>query len=588
MNNLTRKGGAVARGLVLCAAILPLLGCATVKMQQVGEGEAPTVLGPPVRSNRTPLEPAFTCMGDQIRARTPSPLVVAVGDIRDYTGKYNINEGNAITQGGSLMVYSALGKLNRAVRIANRYNYDVAQIELNFLNQRVLGTGQPQVLVENGQPREVPWIPYYGGSVIASDYFITGGITELNYNVQSAGAEFRVSQIGPKARVFTLNIGVDLQIVDTKTLIVEDTVSLSKQITGFEVGFDVFRFFDTSLYDINIGNKSEEPLQLGVRSTLEDAVLQLISSVTNVPYQPCMQLVRQWIPEEAADVPYGMAAAPAADPSEMPAVAAASGPTSWERVAAAAAQPVEPDPAADPSVGVAGRKADRPSAAVAEAVPAGTPDPETLPMAESLAGDVSAEAVPTGTRIAADEAAGEVASTSAEDAWPTEASAPDSAPAVAAHADPARAAAAPTAASVSSAAFSPAEEEAQVPEAAAETAVELAIQNGSLGSEEDAYRLSFDYGSTTLSGQALGAIDRIASTARQRAIPVMLVALVNENWAPSKRASLLAGRIESVKKALMMRGVTNVALLWAPDATATGIVLDGAGYQKVAMLVAEA
>ena len=248
--------------------------------------EAPVVMGPNVRTNRTPLENAFSCYAEELKQRRAPRVAIAVGDVKDYTGKYNESEGSAITQGGALMVYSALGKMGDSVLIQERFDTRIAELELAYIDRRQLGDGRQHRVGPNQPP--VPWVPYFGGSILRSNYYIVGGITELNYNIQSGGAEFQVNQIGPKARVFTMNIGVDLRIIDTQTLVVRKTASLQKQITGFEVGFNVFRFFNTNLFDVNIGNKSQEPVQLGVRIALEQATLGLLANVTGVDSQPCI------------------------------------------------------------------------------------------------------------------------------------------------------------------------------------------------------------------------------------------------------------------------------------------------------------
>jgi outer membrane protein OmpA-like peptidoglycan-associated protein len=95
-----------------------------------------------------------------------------------------------------------------------------------------------------------------------------------------------VDGIGGKGRVFTVNVAVDLRIVDTSSLEVLKTVSLQKQITGYEVGVNVFEFFKNTLVDVNGGLKSQEPLQLGVRTTLELGVLELIGSVSGIDEKP--------------------------------------------------------------------------------------------------------------------------------------------------------------------------------------------------------------------------------------------------------------------------------------------------------------
>lgn len=290
------------RSLVSILALVALAGCAQTGMagletQRVAPGEVPVLLGPAVRDNRTPMDAALACYADYVEASNVKRVVIGVGDIKDYTGKYSINEGNAVTQGGSLMVYSALGKLGGAVSIAERYDPTIAERELGYTDRRQLGDGSAHTV--NGE--RVAWLPYFGGSITSSDYYIIGGITELNYNIRSGGAEAGVNNIGFKARTFNQSVSVDLRIVDSRSLMVIKTVSLTKQFTGYEVGLNVFRFFGTDLFDINIGAKGQEPLQLGIRSALEEATMRLVGSATKVDYRPCMTQRISTIPDLSAD-----------------------------------------------------------------------------------------------------------------------------------------------------------------------------------------------------------------------------------------------------------------------------------------------
>ncbi|MDZ7808917.1 MAG: CsgG/HfaB family protein [Arhodomonas sp.] len=190
-------------------------------------GALPVVSGPPVTENTTPLYNAFACMSDRLKGSygDEAPPRVAVGNVKDYTGKFSeIDGGNPITQGGALMVISALGKLGDAVRLHERFDTQIAEMELRYLENRYLGDGEPHLVQDNGEgQRRVPWKPYYGGSIMQTDYYIVGGITELNYNIQSGGAELRVNGAGPQARTFTVNVAADLRIIDTQTLEVIET-----------------------------------------------------------------------------------------------------------------------------------------------------------------------------------------------------------------------------------------------------------------------------------------------------------------------------------------------------------------------------
>lgn len=284
--------GLMAFGVSGCAVMHPGLDT-----QRLAPGEVPTPLGPPVRDNRTPMEAALACFGDQLTAKGGPTRVIAVGDVKDYTGKYSINEGNAITQGGALMVYSALGKIGGPLMIAERFDPTIAERELGYTDRRQLGDGE----VHEVNGNSVPWLPYFGGTITKSDYYIVGGITELNYDIRSGGGEVQINNIGPKARVYTQSVAVDLRIVDSRSLVVVKTVSLTKQFSGYEVGANVFRFFGTDLFDINVGAKGQEPLQLGIRTALEEATMRLVAAVAKVDPTACMGQRLETIPDLPAD-----------------------------------------------------------------------------------------------------------------------------------------------------------------------------------------------------------------------------------------------------------------------------------------------
>ena len=187
---------------LVCALLLALAGCNSLPVERIAPDEDPVVTGAPVRRNYTPLEGAFTCLAEGMRQKGQAVFGVAVGDVKDYTGKYSQNEGSAITQGGALMVYSALGKLGNAVQVQERFDTRIAELELAYTDRRQLGDGRTHA-VEAGKPA-VPWVPYFGGSIIRSQYYIIGGITEVNYDIQSGGYDAAISNIGHKARTYTI------------------------------------------------------------------------------------------------------------------------------------------------------------------------------------------------------------------------------------------------------------------------------------------------------------------------------------------------------------------------------------------------
>lgn len=284
-----------------CLLAQALSACAPlpshINRQLLAAGEAPIQLGTPPRDNLTPMEASLACFAHALAATKRKPTVIGVGEIKDFTGRYSINEGNVVTQGGSLMLFSALGKMGGTVRIAERYDPSIAERELAYMDRRQLGNGQSQEV--NGQ--RVPWLPYFGGTVQASDYYIVGGITEVNYNISSGGVEAALNNIGFKGRTYNQSVAIDLRIVDSRSLVVIDAISLSKQFTGYEVGANTFRFFGIGLVNLNLGSKGQEPLQLGIRATIEEAAVRLVARVSGIDPAPCLALRTSEIQPETSE-----------------------------------------------------------------------------------------------------------------------------------------------------------------------------------------------------------------------------------------------------------------------------------------------
>ena len=270
----------------LLGTLLVLSACSVLPGKTHAPDESPVITGSAPRSNKTPLDPAFVCLAAALKNQSVAAPSIAVGDVKDYTGQYSQAEGNAITQGGSLMIYSALGKLGDRVRVHERFDTRIAELELAYADRRQLGDGQVHN-IESGKP-PVPWVPYFGGTILRSDYYIVGGITEVNYNISSGGAELNVNNVGGKRRTYTMSVGVDLRIVDSRSLVVAKTISLQKQIVGEEVGAGIFRFFGTELVDLSVGAKRQEPLQLAIRTAIEHGVLELVGGITGQDAQNCI------------------------------------------------------------------------------------------------------------------------------------------------------------------------------------------------------------------------------------------------------------------------------------------------------------
>jgi hypothetical protein len=243
-----------------------------------------------------------------------------------------------------------------------------------------------------------------------SDYYIAGGISEVNYNIASRGAEASLNNIGAKSRTYTQSVAIDLRIVDTRTLLVVDAISLSKQFSGYEVGANTFRFFGLGLVDINVGSKGQEPLQLGVRAAIEEAAIRLIGRVTAVDPMPCLALRTQEVQEQTSEEIFAQMTSDGqvAMDGITPVGPMAEAPSQPMLPAAAMSQdpvtlPPEPTPAPTPAPVMASARAPAPSRVYTPAPTATSPQSEAsraaMAQKKSLNSDTSGQAEQAGEII---------------------------------------------------------------------------------------------------------------------------------------------------------------------------------------------
>ena len=260
--------------LVLLIAALALEGCISPAPDSTGRYTAP-IGGSPVISNETPYSSALRCMAGYTGQR---PIRIAVGQISDYTGKSESdNSGRKITQGAALMEMSAFSKAG--VRLVERFDTSISEMELKYANNKLIG--------DNGQGTGFRQI--IAGSMPGSDYYLVGGITELNFNIRSVGASVDGGETatgGVKGQtggnMYVMNIAMDLRLVKTETNEVVDVISYQKQIIGRQISAGVFDFLGSNFFDASVGEGALEPIQLGVRSVVERAVLEMTTRLYGV------------------------------------------------------------------------------------------------------------------------------------------------------------------------------------------------------------------------------------------------------------------------------------------------------------------
>lgn len=258
----------VIRGLLVAAACVSLAGCGS--MGQMGVPATPYYGAVPVATT-TPADDALYCLSQTPEVRK-SKIVFAVHSVQDLTGKVSPEEdGSYLPRDAASMLVSALQKAG--VKQVNRVNTAVSEWELARAKEQVLGDGGA-VSVGN---QSVTFRPILKGSLRGSDLVIDGALTQLDFNTFSGGAEATIAGIGGGARVFALTAAADLRVTDTTTTEIVMAGSYSKQAIGHEVYASVFRFFSNQLFDVKIGEKSQEGLHAGVRWLMAEAAYDIVA-----------------------------------------------------------------------------------------------------------------------------------------------------------------------------------------------------------------------------------------------------------------------------------------------------------------------
>ena len=275
LTRFARRNRARTSGALMASAMM-IAGCVSPVAGPSGQYATP-IGNAPVTANPTPYSEGLVCMGHYARQSGYRAPRVAVGRILDYTGKADIEGGRRVTQGASLMAISAFAK--SGARLVERFDTSVSELELKYANNKLIGDETPDSF------RKIT-----AGSIPGSDYYLVGGITELNYNIRSVGGEAFIGDLDPTdakgsigAKLYVINIGLDLRLVETESLEVVDVISYQKQIIGREVSLGIFDFANGNVFDVGVGGRAQEPIQLAVRSVIERAVLEMMANLYAIP-----------------------------------------------------------------------------------------------------------------------------------------------------------------------------------------------------------------------------------------------------------------------------------------------------------------
>lgn len=251
-------------------AAMMIGGCASIPPDYSSAG-VKALTSYAVTNNETPYS---QCLEELSRFQVQKKPVFSVGEIADKTGQWDPDSnGHALSQGASEMVMSAFYKTGKA-HLVERLDLRIPLAEVKLAEQKRLSRSSKQY-----------------GKLPASDFIVVGALTELNYNIVSGGARVFVQGIGGGARSVIINVAMDLRVIDARNFAIRYVTSLQKQILGYEVEANVFKFFGNTLVELDAGAIRNEPLQLGVRSVAEMAVYQIMTDFLGLPKTDHCRLV---------------------------------------------------------------------------------------------------------------------------------------------------------------------------------------------------------------------------------------------------------------------------------------------------------
>lgn len=225
--------------------------------------------GAPATQNPTPYSAALLCLGEAASMGQRPRL--AVSAIADMTGKRDLATGAKLTQGADLFALTALSRAG--FPLVERGDRVISDAERAYAGAHML-SDDPAAPADAQRYR-----PVLAGEVAGSDYYVSGGLTELNYNIRSSGADAAIGatraeglKVSASRSVYVISVAVDLRLVRTRSQEIVSVASYRKEIVGREIKPGVFDFLNGMVVDVSGGKSALEPVQLAVRTLIERAI----------------------------------------------------------------------------------------------------------------------------------------------------------------------------------------------------------------------------------------------------------------------------------------------------------------------------
>ena len=130
--------------------------------------------------------------------------------------------------------------------------------------------------------------------------YVTGAVTELNWNIDSGVAEAGAYSAVIGKRTYRISVAIDVVVTNTQTTEIVYAKSYKKQLVGFETNANFFRFVNQNtalqilslgnaaattvtqaleLFDANLDEKQNEPTQTALRWVIELAAYDIMRNL---------------------------------------------------------------------------------------------------------------------------------------------------------------------------------------------------------------------------------------------------------------------------------------------------------------------
>ena len=208
-------------------------------------------------------------------------ITIAIYDFPDRTGQRKPSEkfsqlSTAVTQGPEVYLISALKMVSEGdwFTVVERKGLGSLVKERQLIRST-------RELYDGEQKAGTVLKP-----LIFAGLIIEGGVVSYDSNVVSGGDGARVFGIGASKQYRTDQVTVGLRLIAVQTGEVLLTVSATKKIASYQIGADVFRFFDmrTKALEMESGAAVNEPTDYAIRSAIEYAVLKMVERGEKLDY----------------------------------------------------------------------------------------------------------------------------------------------------------------------------------------------------------------------------------------------------------------------------------------------------------------